>query len=38
MNPAEKEKTTQETSTKMESSSAAGNPDSSSIETRVSML
>jgi len=33
MNPAEKEKT-QETSTKMESSSA-GNPDSSSIETRV---
>ena len=36
MNPAEKEKA-QETSTKMESSSA-GNPDSSSIETRVSML
>ena len=37
MNPAEKEKA-QETSTKMESSSAAGNSDSSSIETRVSML
>jgi len=33
MNPAEKEKS-QETSTKMESNSA-GNPDSSSIETRV---
>ena len=35
----EKEKTqeTSETSTKMESSSAS-NPDSSSIETRVSML